>query len=75
MRQLRVAQRRVCRRQKDSHRRQQARLLLARQHQRIRNLRHDHSHKLTRRLVAEFGLIAVEDLNIGGLARVFWRNT
>ncbi len=69
MRQLRLAQRRVSRRQKGSHRRQRARLLLARQHERIRNLRHDHAHKLSRRLVAEFGLIAVEDLNVGGLAR------
>lgn len=71
MRSLRVAQRRVCRRQKDSHRRQKARLLLARQHQRIRNIRHDHAHKLSRRLVSEFGLVATEDLNIRGLARGF----
>src|SRR6266851_3598444 len=71
MRQLRVAQRRVSRRQKGSHRRQKARLLLARQHERIRNLRHDHAHKLTRRLVSEFGRIAIEDLNIRGLARGF----
>ncbi len=71
MRQLRVAQRRVCRRQKGSHRRHKARLLLARQHERIRNLRHDHAHRLTRRLVSDFGLITVEDLNIRGLARGF----
>ncbi len=69
MRQLRVAQRRVCRRQRGSHRRQKARLLLGRQHEKIRNLRHDHAHKLTRRLVSDFGLIAVEDLHVGGLAR------
>jgi putative transposase len=69
MRQLRVAQRRVCRRQRSSHRRHKAGLLLARRHDRIRNLRHDHAHKLTRRLVSDFGLIAVEDLNVGGLAR------
>jgi putative transposase len=68
-RQLRVAQRRLCRRQKGSHRRQKAGLLLARQHERIRNLRHDHAHKLTRRLVSDFGVIAVEDLKIGALAR------
>lgn len=71
MRQLRVAQRRVCRRQKGSHRRDNAALLLARQHERIGNLRRDHAHKLTRRLVSEFGLIAIEDLNIRGLARGF----
>jgi putative transposase len=69
MRQLRVAQRRLCRRQKGSHRRRKAGLLLARQHERIRNLRHDHAHKLARRLVSDFGLIAVEALNVGGLMR------
>jgi putative transposase len=69
MRQLRVAQRRVCRRQKGSQRQHKVRLLVARQHERIRSLRHDHAHKLTRRLVSDFGLIAVEDLKIGGLAR------
>ena len=71
MRQLRVAQRRLARRQKASHRRHKARLLLARHHVRIRNLRHNHAHNLTRRLVSEFALIAIEDLNIRGLARGF----
>jgi putative transposase len=71
MRNLRLAQRKLCRRKKGSHRRHKARLLLVRQHERIRNLRHDHAHKLTRRLVSEFGLIAVEDLNILGLAKGF----
>jgi len=69
--QLRSAQRRMARRQKGSHRRQKARILLARQHQRIRNIRHDHAHKLTRRLVGEFGLIAIEDLNIRGMVSGF----
>src|ERR1700724_2711443 len=64
---LRIAQRRMARRKKGSHRRYQARLLLARKHERIRNLRYDHAHKLTRRLVADFGFIAVEDLNVRGL--------
>ena len=66
-----VAQRRVSRRQRGSHRRQKAGLLLARQYERIRNLRLDHAHKLARRLVSEFGLIAVEDLNVRCLARGF----
>lgn len=68
-RQLRVLQRRLSRRQKRSCRQQRVRRLLARKHERIRNLRRDHAHKLTRRLVADFALIAVEDLNVRGLAR------
>jgi putative transposase len=55
---LRVAQRLLARRGKGSHRRQKARLLLARRHERVRNLRRDHAHKLTRRLVSDFGPLA-----------------
>ncbi len=54
-----------------SRRRQKLGFLLERKHERIRNIRHDHAHKLTRRLVSDFGLIAVEDLNIRGLAQGF----
>jgi putative transposase len=69
MRKLRVAQRRVSRRRKGSHRRDRAVMLLARHYERIRNLRHDHAHKLSRRLVSDYALITVEDLNVRGLAR------
>ncbi len=47
-RQLRVAQRRVSRRVKGSRRRQKAGLLLARLHERIRNVRGNHAHQLSR---------------------------
>ncbi len=70
-RQLRVAQRRVSRRVKGSRRRHKAGLLLARLHERIRNLRGNHAHQLSRRLVSDFGLIAVEDLQVRGLTRGF----
>jgi putative transposase len=69
--QLRAAQRRVSRRVKGSRRRQKAGLLLARLHERIGNLRRDHAHKLSRRLVSDFGLVAVEDLQLRGLTRGF----
>ena len=58
-RQLRVAQRRFSRRIKGSRRRHKAGLLLARLHQRIRNLRGNHAHQWSRRLVSNFGPIAV----------------
>lgn len=70
-RQLRVAQRRVSRRVKGSQRRLKAGLLLARLHERIRNLRSDHAHQLSRRLVSDFVLIAVEDLQVRGLTGGF----
>lgn len=65
---LRVAQRRLARRRRGSHRRRKALALLQRRHERIRNLRRDHAHKVSRRLVNEFSLIAREDLNVRGLA-------
>jgi putative transposase len=67
-RRLRVAQRRLARRQKRSRRRQNARLVTARQHMHVANQRRDFHHKTARALVDAFGLIAIEDLNIKGLA-------
>ena len=42
---------------------------MAKTHRRITNQRKDFSHKLSRRLVNEFSLVAVEDLNVNGLSR------
>lgn len=65
---LRVAQRRVARRKKGSNRRRKAVVLLQRAHEHIRQQRADFHHKLSRKIVNENGLIAVEDLNTKGLA-------
>ena len=40
---------------------------LARLHARISNIRHDFLHKLTTRLVEEFDVICIEDLNVKGM--------
>jgi putative transposase len=66
---LRRAQRRVARRRKGSNRRRKAVKLLWRVHARVGNRRADFHHKISRRLVDNFGVIAVEDLNVRGLAR------
>jgi putative transposase len=65
---LRRAQRRVARRKKGSHRRRKAVLLLQKAHAHVRNQRADFHHKISRWLVDNFGVIAVEDLNVKGLA-------
>lgn len=65
---LRRAQRKVARRNKGSHRRRKAVQLLQRAHVRIRQQRADFHHKVSRELVDDHGLIAVEALNIKGLA-------
>lgn len=66
---LRRQQRRASRRKKFSRGWRKAQRQVAKTHARIANQRKDLAHKLSRRLVTEFSLIAVEDLNILGLAK------
>jgi len=65
---LRVAQRRVARRKKGSHCRRRAVALLQKIHEHITNQRKDFQHKLSHQIIQQFGIIAVEDLNVKGLA-------
>src|ERR1022692_180562 len=66
--QMRRAQRRMARRRRGSARRRDAVRLLQAAQARVRHQRADVHHKLSRRLVDRYGVIAVEDLNIKGLA-------
>jgi len=66
--QLRIAQRRVARRQRGGRNRRKAVLLLRKAHAHVKNQRADFQHKTARTLVNTYGVIAVEDLNIKGLA-------
>jgi|ERR1017187_6205611 putative transposase len=61
-------ERKAARRKKGGNRRRKAVRLLQRAHVHVRNQRADFHHKLSRRLVNEYGVIAVEDLNVAGLA-------
>jgi putative transposase len=66
---LRKAQRRLARRKRGSNRRRKARVLVAKNHQKIRNQRAAFHHEASRWIVNSFGVIAVEDLNVKGLTR------
>lgn len=68
-RRLKSAQRKLSRRKKGSARRRKAAQLLARQHQRIANQRHDFHHKMALSIVRNYDAIAVEDLSIGNLLK------
>lgn len=68
---LRVAQRKVSRRKKGSNRRRKAVLRLRKVHQKIKDCRTDFQHQLSTKIVNNYGTIAVEDLNIKGLAKGF----
>jgi putative transposase len=65
---LRIAQRKVARRKRRSHRRRKAVRELQAAHAHVRQQRADFHHKVARHLVNTYGLIAVEDLNVRGLA-------
>ena len=67
-RRLRLAQRKLARRKKRSRRRLKARQEVARVHSHVANQRRDFHHKTAHALVQAHGLIAVEDLNVKGLA-------
>jgi putative transposase len=69
MRYLRRQQRCLARRVKGSKRREKQKLVVARAHARIADLRSNSLHQLTTRLVREFDVIAIEDLNVKAMAR------
>ena len=57
----------LSRKVKGSNTRNRARILVAKAHEKVANARHDWLHKLSRRLVNENQVIAVEDLNVKGM--------
>jgi putative transposase len=61
---LAALQRRLSKEEKGTPQRAKRRKPVSRVHERIRWQREDFAHKLSRRLVNEFGVIAFEDLNI-----------
>lgn len=66
---LRRKQKALSRKQKGSKSRQKARLQVARAHEKARRARADFLHKLSRQMVNESQVIAVEDLNVKGMMR------
>lgn len=66
---LALAQRQRARSKRGSRRYRALSQRITRLHEQIARQRRDFQHKLSRRLVREFGLIAVEALNVLGLAR------
>ena len=66
---LAFLQRRLAKKTKGSNRRKKAKLAVARCHAKIANCRKDTLNKLTTRLVREFDVIAIEDLNVRGMVK------
>ena len=66
---IRKLHRQLSRKRKGSRNRERARLKLARAYERLVNQRDDFLHKLSRFYVSNYDAIAVEDLNISGMAK------
>jgi putative transposase len=64
-------QRKLARKEKGSHKREKARLLIAKAHERVGNARHDWQHKVARQLVNENQAVIVEDEELS-LAQRSW---
>lgn len=62
-------QRRLSRKQKDSKRREKARIEVARLHEHIANQRNDMLHKLSTELVRKYDVICIEDLAVKNLEK------
>ncbi|MDP9310229.1 MAG: transposase [Chloroflexota bacterium] len=68
-RELATAQRKLSKAEQGTPERHKRRKVVAHIHERIANRRKDFAHKLSRRLVNEFGIIVVEDLNIARMIK------
>jgi len=66
---LKRLHRQLSRRAKGSAGREKARILLARQHEKVAHQRVDFLHKLSRQFVDSYGLIGMEALNVRGLVK------
>jgi putative transposase len=68
---LKRKQRSVSRKKKGSKSRKDAVINLRKTHAKIKNQRNDFAHKVSTRIVQNFDLIAIEDLNIKAMSRSF----
>ena len=72
LKQLRRLSKSLSRKQKGSNNWVKAKTKLARLHFRIANIRKDSLHKLTNKLVTNYSIIGIEDLNISGMVKNRW---
>ena len=68
-RRLAKKQRILSRKEKGSKGRDKARLSVAKVHEKITNSRNDMQHKVSSKLVKDYDLIAIEDLNVKGMVK------
>jgi putative transposase len=68
-RKIRRLQKKLARQQKDSKRRNNTRIKIAKLHNRIADTRKDFLHKLSTRIINDNQVIVLEDLNVSGMVK------
>ena len=66
---LAFLQKRYSKKEKDSNNKEKARVKVARLHERIANIRNNHLHQVTSKIVSENQTIVMEDLNVRGMLK------
>jgi len=66
---LKVRQRVLCRRIKNSKGRKDARILVAKAHEKVYDQRNDFLHKVANHYITNYGVIYIENLNISGMVK------
>lgn len=69
MKKLGKLQRSLAKKKPGSNRRKKAKAQVAKHYEHINNQRRDYLHKVARRYVNEYGIIAIEDLNVSGMGK------
>jgi putative transposase len=69
LKRLKCLQKRVSRKQKGSNRRNKARILLSKIHEKISNQRNNFQHQISSKLISENQAISLETLNVKGMVK------
>ena len=69
LRKLKIYQRRLSKKQKDSKNREKARLKVSKQHKKVKNQRNDYQHKISRELADKHRVIFLETLNVKNMVK------
>ena len=67
LKELKIAQKHLSKKQKDSKRKERQRLKVARLHEKITNSRHNMQHQISSFLIKNYDVIALESLNVKGM--------
>ena len=69
LRKLKIYQRRLSKKKKDSKNREKARLKVSKQYKKVKNQRNDYQHKISRELADKYRAIFLETLNVKNMVK------